>query len=420
MIWLVKEAPEMLQILLILPQQLQNSRTRGNDMDKLTFDDLGIEITRRCNMTCGHCLRGEAENVHLSREYVDQLLAQTEMIGALDFFGGEPTLNVDIMEYILDQLYERGIPVLQFGMVTNGLICNDRIINVLKGYSELIQTCRETCCKQAELAELWDYTRIGVSFDSYHKHRETCEQNYERYKRELAGYASVTKHRVGEFPHKAGRAVELGLYDKSFLIEKGKKETIEILDATHKPICPSYNSYKLIHQKQKVVCCAVEMDVHGVLWNRSIFGNGSYLMMRENEAYSICNVSAKSIWNEIIRYNSTRNPCCYVQAEYLDELKELVRVEGGIPEWGRNELSEYEKRLEERDNEMLQKLEPLLEEFKNNPLGKIIIRAAQSFDRAENERKQKVSSPQREILEAWQAANEIRNAALKKNYFDFE
>lgn len=385
-------------------------------MDKLTFDHLGIEITRRCNMTCGHCEKGEAENVDLSCESVDQLLAQTEMICTLDFLGGEPTLNVDIMEYILEQLYERGIPLFQFGMVTNGLICNDRIINVLKGYSELIQTCRETCCKQAELAELWDYTKIGVSFDSYHKHRETCEQNYERYKRELAGYASVTKHRVGEFPHKTGKAVVLGLYDKSFTIEKGKKETIEILDATHKPICPSYNSYKLIHQKQKVVCCAVEMDVHGVLWNRSVVGDGSYLTQAENKEYSVCHVSAESIWNEIIQYNSTRSPCCYVQAEYLDELKELARVKDGIPEWGRNELSEREKRLKEREDAMLQKLEPLLEEFKKNPFGKIIIGLAQSFDRAENESKNELT----EILETLQAADKIRDAALRKDYFDFK
>lgn len=30
---------------------------------KIAIDDLILEVTRRCNMCCLHCLRGEAENL---------------------------------------------------------------------------------------------------------------------------------------------------------------------------------------------------------------------------------------------------------------------------------------------------------------------------------------------------------------------
>lgn len=66
-------------------------------MDKITFENLTIELTRRCNMKCGHCLRGEAQEVDIDRKYIDSLLDQTELIGGMFFTGGEPTLALDTM-----------------------------------------------------------------------------------------------------------------------------------------------------------------------------------------------------------------------------------------------------------------------------------------------------------------------------------
>lgn len=37
------------------------------------FDSLAVEATRRCNMHCAHCLRGEAENKDISYEVMDAL-----------------------------------------------------------------------------------------------------------------------------------------------------------------------------------------------------------------------------------------------------------------------------------------------------------------------------------------------------------
>ena len=42
------------------------------------FDSLAVEVTRRCNMHCAHCLRGEAENKDISYEVMDALLRHVE------------------------------------------------------------------------------------------------------------------------------------------------------------------------------------------------------------------------------------------------------------------------------------------------------------------------------------------------------
>ena len=95
-------------------------------------------------MKCSHCFRGESENCDIKNEYIDSLFEQTEEIGELFFTGGEPTLAIDKMKYVLCALYKNAIPVLQFGFVTNGLVFNDDIIEIIKLYSELVCLCRET------------------------------------------------------------------------------------------------------------------------------------------------------------------------------------------------------------------------------------------------------------------------------------
>ena len=37
-------------------------------MNDLYLSDLNIEITRRCNMNCIHCAKGQAENLDISKD----------------------------------------------------------------------------------------------------------------------------------------------------------------------------------------------------------------------------------------------------------------------------------------------------------------------------------------------------------------
>lgn len=63
-------------------------------MERLIFNDLTIELTRRCNMCCSHCLRGDAQDKSMHIAHIDALLDQTQVIGHLHFAGGEPTLEI--------------------------------------------------------------------------------------------------------------------------------------------------------------------------------------------------------------------------------------------------------------------------------------------------------------------------------------
>ena len=89
-------------------------------MSQIVFDTLCLEITRRCNMACKHCLRGDAQLVDITHEIIDKALENVTEINNIVFTGGEPSLNIEAMRYTLDKCEEDGIFVGAFYVVTNG------------------------------------------------------------------------------------------------------------------------------------------------------------------------------------------------------------------------------------------------------------------------------------------------------------
>lgn len=100
-------------------------------MNKIYWSDLGIEITRKCNMNCGHCMRGPAENIDINIDYVDEILKATAFIGTIHFAGGEPSLNPNAILEILKIIKKYNIPVINFDITINGKIVNDIFIEAI-------------------------------------------------------------------------------------------------------------------------------------------------------------------------------------------------------------------------------------------------------------------------------------------------
>ena len=85
-----------------------------------TFNDVVIEITRKCNMKCKHCLRGNTQNIDMSMHYVKDFLSNCSHIGTLTISGGEPSLNIEGIKNLLSLLKKLDISIGQFYVVTNG------------------------------------------------------------------------------------------------------------------------------------------------------------------------------------------------------------------------------------------------------------------------------------------------------------
>lgn len=108
---------------------------------KISYSNLQIELTRRCNQECAHCCRGDAQNVDLTEEIVDAFFEKNEFhsFGRLLFSGGEPTLNGKLLEYIVDIIIEKGILVESFMFGINGLSYSEELVRGLTKLRDYIR-----------------------------------------------------------------------------------------------------------------------------------------------------------------------------------------------------------------------------------------------------------------------------------------
>lgn len=134
---------------------------------------MSIEITRRCNMSCAHCMRGDMQNVDLSHQDIRNVLKYVKDIHSLTLTGGEPSLNPEAIRYILKLLKQFCIHVYEFYIVTNGS-CS----SISK---EFIDVC----------SDLYEYQEIKnngnhmleMSDDKYHdnRHHQTVISTLQKY-----------------------------------------------------------------------------------------------------------------------------------------------------------------------------------------------------------------------------------------------
>lgn len=122
---------------------------------KWNVNSLVIEVTRRCNMGCAHCLRGEAQNINIDTRYIERLLDEVDSIGTITFSGGEPSLNVNAIKAIRLACEKRNIWVGKFFIATNG---KDNVLPLLY-----------ECIEWYAYTEEQDMNMLCLSTDIYHE-----------------------------------------------------------------------------------------------------------------------------------------------------------------------------------------------------------------------------------------------------------
>lgn len=92
---------------------------------------VAIEITRKCNLACKHCMRGEAENCHISQELLEKLFDEVKSANALVITGGEPFLCFEQIKMLVDIIKQKQVRIPKIILVTNGTIFDKRIYDLL-------------------------------------------------------------------------------------------------------------------------------------------------------------------------------------------------------------------------------------------------------------------------------------------------
>jgi len=122
----------------------------------MRIENLTLEITRRCNMKCDHCMRGPAQRLDMSKETISKIFSQIDEIGTITFTGGEPSLKPELIYQVFQELHYRNIPLRSFYVATNAHSTYRRM-EFLEALERLYW-----------LSEEQDMCALEVSQDNYH------------------------------------------------------------------------------------------------------------------------------------------------------------------------------------------------------------------------------------------------------------
>jgi hypothetical protein len=138
-----------------MKNELALIQMKVEDKDKINIENLVIEITRRCNMKCSHCLRGPAQNKDIDMFYIDILFKHVNYISNLTITGDEPSLKPEYIKWILRKAKSYKIGIGSFFISTNGKkVTPEFLIEIVNLYSY---------CDDNEISG------IRISRDDYHE-----------------------------------------------------------------------------------------------------------------------------------------------------------------------------------------------------------------------------------------------------------
>ena len=176
----------------------------------LIFSKIVFELTRKCNMNCIHCAKGCSQNIVITKEIIDKTLDTVEhnKIYEIELFGGEPTLEPDIIEYLVNEIIKRKIMLSSFDMSTNGLVASKKVIESFNKLGKYLNEQSELYLnyqifvesKMSELSkkdrEMVKYFKEGspcsIQISTYdHGCRDLVYNNYLFYKNNANEFVSV-------------------------------------------------------------------------------------------------------------------------------------------------------------------------------------------------------------------------------------
>ena len=164
-----------------------------NNSERFISIDIMIGTTRKCNLACSHCLRGDSEKIDFNiQTFIDLLLKNPELethgINNLDFTGGEPFLNLDAITEVISICKHRKIAVNSFSITTNGTKWTPEVMDVLATLLNFV--------------ELPENCTVRVSDSPFHRD-ELKKKNLSR----MYNLESILQHLYEDFEY------ELGIHD---------------------------------------------------------------------------------------------------------------------------------------------------------------------------------------------------------------
>jgi hypothetical protein len=158
-------------------------------------------------------MRGAPQDHDIFDTTIEKMLKGITSIGTVTFTGGEPTLAVDRIRYVYEQIKQRGIDIQGFYVATNGKIASKELVHVLIDLYALIDYPEDGC------------NSLTISKDQYHESIIPDTKKAERLYSGLKFYEPDRPNRKIEMPISEGRAKRNKIGTRDVYIEPLAIET---------------------------------------------------------------------------------------------------------------------------------------------------------------------------------------------------
>lgn len=177
----------------------------------ISVNSLIIEVTRRCNMHCNHCLRGDAQNCDISTESIKKI-AQTIQPGSVTFTGGEPSLNVKAIREYFAYAEKFGTMPSSFFVATNGLSNQEELaVELLKAYGKMDE---KECCELALSRDIFH----DAYWDDSKSYDKTIFEGLSFFRKEDKAHATDGSDSL-DWVMPIGRAADNGMGNESNFVD---------------------------------------------------------------------------------------------------------------------------------------------------------------------------------------------------------
>lgn len=269
-----------------------------NKYTKISFLTLALQVTRRCNLRCDLCGKGEPQNIDITKEIVDKTFDQVQnyYISDLRLNGGETFLNPEMIAYILEQIEKRNIMVNRIFVFTNGYYFDERIVKAIKRFCNYSRTIKPQIIDHLKKME----RKTGLKMQSTSTYSDTANKS-------VAIIVSTYAHNNEHIINQTIRQFQNSIDDELFIIKRqsstynveDKKGNIKLEGRAEK----NYMNYKNLISESKVsivenhynfiydvdddyilIGKTIEVSANGNVWLGSI---SSY---QHTDEYAICNI----------------------------------------------------------------------------------------------------------------------------------